>query len=142
MEKIIKIDDKEVLLKANAMFPILYKQTFGEDILTVILPLISEVLQNADDIFSEVQGDELSITPSKLGDLVEGVYSLEMVDILKIIWTTAKLGDKSIKPLENWIEEFDEFPIFEIGFEAIKIIIPTLISKKKLENIKSLLQTK
>ena len=75
------------------------------------------------------------ITLSQIGDILEGVYSLELVDIQNIIWAMAKVADKSIPEPEMWEEQFDEYPVFDIGMEAVKILIPSLVSKKKWEQI-------
>ena len=45
MIKTIKIDGKDVKFKASATFALKYKSYFDKDILTIILPAMSEVLR-------------------------------------------------------------------------------------------------
>ena len=53
MEKTITIDGKEVRFKATASFPLIYKANFNVDILTIIMPLLSEVIGGAEGMFTD-----------------------------------------------------------------------------------------
>lgn len=132
MEKTLVIDGKEVKFKSGASFARIYKTQFGRDILTVIMPLLSETLKNLDEVFENPK-----ITPSVMATVLDGVYSLELIDVQNIIWSMAKLADKSIPEPEKWEEQFDEFPVFDIAKELLEIFIPSLVTKKKfLANLK------
>lgn len=127
MEKTIQIDGKQIKFKSGASFARIYKNQFGKDILTVIMPLLSEVLKNMDEIF-----DKKTIAPSDLSKILDSVYCLELVDIQNIIWAMAKLADKDIAEPEIWEGQFEEFPIFDVAKELMEIFIPSLVTKKKL----------
>lgn len=133
MQKIINIDGQEVKFSTNAAFPIIYKKQFGHDILTILMPLISELLKGADELMKKSK-DQI-IMPSDIGELLESVYSLEMVDALNLCWVLAKSANPEIEEPENWFAKFDEFPIIDIMQELSEILLPSLISKKKLEKI-------
>ena len=131
MEKTIKIDGKDIRFKAGASFARVFKSQFGYDILTTIMPLLSETLKNIDGLL--VSGNDVQI--SQIGEVLEGVYSLELIDIQNIIWAMAKVADKEIPEPELWEEQFDEFPIFDIVKELMEIFIPSLITKKKFQSL-------
>lgn len=128
------IDNKEVQFKASASFPIIYKANFNSDILTVIMPIISDLLKGMDDLLSEdlIKDGKLNLVPSDLATMLENVYSLELVDIMNLLWTLAKCADKEIPEPAKWFDDFDEFPIFDIAAEVFPMLFTSLISKKKL----------
>ncbi len=151
MKKTIVIDNKEVTFEANAAIFYVYKNQFGNDILTILMPVISEVLRNSDELFKrniknifKKSGEDkinIDILPSDFGDLLESVYSIEMVDLQNIIWTMAKMADEDIKEPARWYAEFEEFPIFETAKELVEILLPSLISKKKLKKLREIKKT-
>ncbi|ERT57743.1 hypothetical protein [Peptoniphilus sp. BV3C26] len=137
MIKTIVIDGKEVQFKASASFPLVYKANFNADILTVIMPLISELLDGMDDILKEsVKKDgNIELKPSTLSGLLQNVYSLELIDIMNLLWTLAKCADDTIPEPMKWFNQFDEFPVFDIAVEVFPMLFESLFSKKKLKEI-------
>ena len=133
MIKTINIDGKEVKFSTNAYFANIFKNQFGYDILTVIMPLVSEALKGLDELY--IRQETEAIMPSTIGELLENVYSLEMVDINNFIWSLAKMADPSIDEPIKWYSQFNEFPVIDILKELLEIIVPSLIKKKKLEEI-------
>lgn len=143
MQKTITIGGKDIIFKSSATFPIIFKNQFGYDILTILMPVISEILKGCDVFFEEIKTENFEIKPSIFGELLENVYSLEMVDLLNLIWAMAKSADKDIPEPLKWYDEFDEFPIYDVAKELAEILLPSLISKKKLMKIKqTLIKTK
>lgn len=133
MIKTITIDGKEVQFKASASFPLVYKANFNVDILTIIMPLIAELLDGLDD--EAMKGSQLELTPSTLAGMLEKVYSLELVDIMNLIWTLAKCADSAIPEPDKWYGDFDEFPIFDVAVEVFPMLFESLFSKKKLSSL-------
>lgn len=137
MEKTLLIDGKEIKFKSGASFARIYKTQFGKDILTVIMPVIAEVLQGLDEVMESKE-----FTPSALGNVLESVYTIELIDIQNIIWSMAKLADKTIPEPELWEEQFNEFPVFDIMKDLLDILIPSLITKKKFQKMMDLVKPK
>lgn len=133
MIKTINIDGKEVKFSTNAYFANIFKNQFGYDILTVIMPLVSEALKGLDDLYTKANQE--AIVPSNIGEVLENIYSLEMVDVNNFIWSLAKMADPEIEEPIKWYSQFNEFPVIDILKELWEIILPSLISKKKLEDI-------
>lgn len=135
MEKTITIDNKPIRFRMNAAFTYVYKNQFGKDVLTIIMPLISEVLANADEIFKKNAQD---IVPSDIAAVLEGVYSLEMIDIQNMIWTMARLADDSIPEPQLWYGQFEEIAILDVAAELAPMFISSLVSKKKLKDLRAM----
>lgn len=93
MEKTIKIDEKDVRLKANAMTAIIYRREFQKD------------------LFSELS----HIDPKNTT-----VESMEI--IYELAYVMAKQGDSSIHgSFEQWLDSFEVFPIEEVGSEVLAL---------------------
>ena len=121
MEKTIIIDGKAVRLKATASFAIRYKQQFGVDLLTKLIPMIA-VFENVD---GEIEmGDAIKL-------LVDNGNLLELNDLYNLVWVLAKTADPSIPEPIEWLDEFNVFPLADILQEAIDLVLPTLISTKE-----------
>ena len=122
MEKVIKIGEKDVRLKANAMQAIIYRREFGRDIM-------------------EVQGSIMKMMKlDKSGNAtfnLDGIGNLDSVGIVQVIWTMAKAADASVPPLEQWLEQFDAFPIMDVFAEAYELILANFISTTKIKNRKA-----
>ena len=127
------IDGKEVPFKVSASFPLVYKANFNTDILTLILPLLSEILEGLGD--EAIVDGKVGITPLALSEMLKNVYSLEYVDIMNLFWTLAKCADDTIPEPIKWFGQFDEFPMVDIGKEVFPMLFDSLISKKKLGNL-------
>lgn len=137
MQKTINIDGKDITFKFTLATCIRFKQQFGYDILSKLTPLISELLQGLDGLY---KSDLEEIQPSQLGELLESVYSVELTDILNLIWAMAKQADDTIKEPLIWFEQFEQFPIVDIFQELIGIILPSVMTEKKLEALRSLIK--
>ena len=122
MEKIINIGGKEVKLKSNAMQAIIYRREFGRD----IIEAQSSVLKMLN---FEKNG--------KATFNLDGLKNLDCVGIVEIIWTMAKAADSSIPPLEQWLEQFDSFPIMDVFAEAYELILANFVSISKIKNTKA-----
>lgn len=114
MEKIVNIDGRNVKLKSTAAFIYQYKSQFGRDAMADLTGLFNSI-----DAGGEMKDNS----------------SLDLSVMYDIIWTLAKAADKSIPPVEEWLEEFSTFDIAEVMMVAVELITatinPTVNSKKK-----------
>lgn len=113
MEKIIKIDGKDVKFKSTGATPIKYKKQFGRDFFADIFKM--------DSLANAVIGKKKNT--NKIEDLDMDVF-------YNICWVLAK-GANDIPPLEEWLESFDSFPLVEIMGELNELLISSIRSKKK-----------
>lgn len=112
MEKTITIDNKEVRFKSTASTPLRYKAQFGKDFFADILKM------------SSVFDKKKRINEDKIDKLDFEVF-------YNIIWVLAKTADKTIPEPISWLDEFDEFPLFEIIPEIQDLILSSMKVKKK-----------
>lgn len=114
MEKTIIIDGKEVHFKSTGSMVLRYKAQFGKDFFSELLKMGAlEQLKNPKKI--------------KAKDL-EG---LDFEVFYNMAWVMAKTADPSIPDPLSWLDEFEEFPMFDILPELNDLIMSTLQSTKK-----------
>lgn len=135
MIKEIKIDGKDVKFSFGLASFYIYKSQFGQDAMTVILPLISNVV-NALDPELFVAGKDGKIETKNLakaaGDVLDELVNVEITEIADIIWAFAKAADEEMPEPMKWYASFDEFPIYDVGKEILPCLYNSLISKKKI----------
>lgn len=135
MLKTLIIDGKEISFKANASLSYVYKNQFNKDLLTNFMPLFSDILKGLDDIFEKIQNKSQSkksddIKPSNIAEILENVYSLELVDIQDVIWAMAKVANPDIKEPEIWYAQFEEFEIIDVAIQLAPVLLNSMVSKK------------
>lgn len=123
MEKILNIDGRDIKFKSTGAFLLRYKMQFRRDALIDIYKM-----QNAVETVEEVV-----VNDTGEGSIVEK-YVLKDVDAFdlevfyNLVWTLAKTADASIKPPMEWLDGFEEFPMYEIIGELYEMIYETLES--------------
>lgn len=138
MQKIINIDGRDVKFKASASFIYRYKQQFGKDLLTLVMPLIKSAIDALNRFYAMQSNKQVDIntliTDLNLSGAIE---KLEIVDLFNIIWVMAKTANRDIADPVEWYDEFDVFPVFDVARELMDIFLPSLFiteeSKKKLQ---------
>ena len=116
MEQTIKLSEKEVELKATAKLPLIYMAAFGEDIMQV-----------QGKIFAIVQPDG-TLDLSRMSEI-------NCVGVMQIIWSMAKCaeGDK-VPAFEEWLEEFETFPIFDVLFDVLDLFFANMQTTTRIKN--------
>ncbi len=118
MEKIIKIEEKEVALKTTGATLLRYKMQFGKDLLSELIKL-----------------EQLSD-----GDCIR-VDRLDFELFYNILWALAKTADPNIKPPMEWFEEFESIPIMEIIPELMEMLNSLMATNKKKPETEETVQT-
>lgn len=133
MIKTIKIDGKDVKFSFSLASFYIYKNQFGQDALSVILPLIADIANAIDpeDISSDgvISSDKIF---KVVCDVLDQMVNVEITEMADIIWAFAKAGDEEIPEPAKWYGEFEEFPIYDVGKEIFPCLYESLISKKKI----------
>lgn len=115
MEQTLTIDGKKVSFKSNASTPLRFKAQFGKDFFSEIIKL------NQLNKF-DVSGDDPD-------------YSmLEKVDFdvfYNVIWALAKTANPKIPEPIAWLDDFEEFPMFDIIPQLQQLIVFSIEGKKK-----------
>ena len=113
MEKTIEIDNKKVSFKSTAATPLRYKAQFGKDFFVDIMKL------------SSLDG----FNPKKID--LKKIDKLDFEVFYNIIWVLAKTANKKIPAPITWLDEFEEFPLFDIIPELQDLILSSMQTKKK-----------
>lgn len=135
MEKIIKIADKEVKFKFTMSAFYIFKNQFGYDAMTQIVPSLGQIMASLDLSVLEKKKTSNTEIVRMLGTALERTYGFEMVDLLNIIWAFAKAGDEKIGSPINFYGEFETFPVIDVLKEILPSLLEALGSKKKLTEI-------
>jgi len=105
MEKIIKIDGKDVKFKSTGSAPLRYKMQFKRD------------------FFADIAKLETIVTGDKATINFE-TFDLEV--FYNIAWIYAKIADPTIPPPLEWLDTFEEFPLMEIIPQLLDIITASI----------------
>ena len=93
--KTVEIDGKEVIFKASAAIPRIYRIKFGRD------------------IYKDLAKLEKSVSKNKEGNSEIDIPSLEMFE--NIAYIMAKHADPSIPDTpEEWLDNFNTFSIYQV----------------------------
>jgi hypothetical protein len=103
MEKMIDIAGKTVGFRSSGALPLLYKSYFGRDMFADLAAL--EDTTDAQSIDTEV--------------------------FYNIVWTMARSHDKDIPTVIEWLDGFDEFPIFSIFADLQELLLASMQASKK-----------
>ena len=112
LEKIIHIDGKDILFKSTGATALRYKAQFHRDFFAEIVKMA--VLEE--------------ILTGKIGEADPEKIDLEI--FYRISWVMAKTADKNIQPMMEWLDSFDEFPIFDV-IEQINDLIASMFQTTK-----------
>lgn len=135
MIKEIKIGGKDVKFSFGLASFYIYKNQFGQDAMTVILPLLSDIVNALDPkIFlgkqKEEEKNEALFEAAR--NIFDEIARVEITELADIIWAFAKAADDKIPEPMKWYASFDEFPIYDVGKEILPCLYESLISKKKI----------
>lgn len=136
MIKEIKIDDKDVKFSFGLASFYIYKNQFGQDAMTVILPLLSDIVNALDPkVFLEKtkEEDKNEALFEAARNIFDEIARVEITELADIIWAFAKAADTEIPEPMKWYSSFDEFPIYDVGKELLPCLYESLISKKKIQ---------
>jgi hypothetical protein len=113
MEKTIEIDGKQIHFKSTAATPLRYKAQFGKDYFSEILKL---------EGFTKLR------TAKNKAEALKGI---DFDTFYNLTWILAKTADDTIpEPLE-WLDGFEEFPLFEIIPQVQDLVLMSIQGKKK-----------
>lgn len=119
MERQVNIGEQTVRLVSSGATPILYKNAFKQD----FFEDFAGVMEVAEAASKAEEGQETqAILPMFKSGQITKLYNF--------VWVYAKNADTHVKPLEEWIESFDEFPIFDFLAELMELMMSSITTKK------------
>lgn len=102
MQKILKIDNKDVGFKTSALTVRLYRKHFGRDFIVDINRLRANVSKAGSDEESRLDALDLEIFEN-------------------VAWIMAKQYDPTIPDIEEWMDGFTTFSVYAILPEILKL---------------------
>jgi hypothetical protein len=124
MQKTIKVGDKEVKLLSSGATPIFYSNFFGRD----FFKDLSEVIKFADTAQKANSADSDDV--SNLQAAIEIFGSGTMLRFYDFLWIYAYNADRNIPTLDEWLEQFEVFPIVDIMGDIIEMMMSSISTKK------------
>ena len=102
MEKIVKLDGKEVRMRVSARIPFLYREKFGRDVVTD--------MNDRAQKFVKAKGKTEQLSAFDLG-----IFE-------NLAWCFAKNADKDIPEKEEWLDGMESmFAVYEILPEILEL---------------------
>ncbi|MCP3025417.1 hypothetical protein [Halobacillus sp. A5] len=113
MEKTIEIDGKQVRFKSTGATPLRYKTQFGKDFFADLMKMesLTKLKKNKQPTYKDLK-------------------DLDMETFYNIVWVLAKTADKEISEPIEWLDTFDEFPLFEVLPQLQELMISSLKGKQ------------
>ena len=145
MEKIINIEGVDLKLNNQAAWTMEYKDQFGKDIVPVLMPIVSAMVEGLASVISDTDGT--SLTAKEIAEAFQGravdillpKYQVEFVDIIiNVTWAMAKCADENIPEPKRWIRQFEKFPVDIIGPEIYDLAMTGFVSSKNLERLETM----
>ena len=145
MEKIINIEGKELKLNNQVAWTMEYKDQFGRDIVPVIMPMVSAIVEGLASVISENETAEISA--KQISEAFQGrsmeillpMFQVEFVDIIiNVTWALAKCADETIPEPKKGIRQFDSFPLDIIVPEVYQLVMQGFVSSKNLARLKEM----
>ena len=103
LKKTVQIDGKDVVFKASAAIPRIYRLKFQRD------------------IYKDLRNLEQAVSNSDEGQSNLDLFSLEMFENIAYIMAKHAEPDKVPDLPEEWLDEFNTFSIYQVLPEIIKL---------------------
>ena len=136
MIKTINIEGQPVEINSSLGWLFCYREQFGHDILPDLLPLLDAALSALAEIYD---GDEDINIFEKLDEetvnrIIVALSSLEVLTVANILWAMAKNAGETKRP-EEWLNDFDVFPLDTVVPEMVKAIVNSSLSSKNSKRL-------
>ena len=143
MEKIIKIEDKELRLSNNVAWTMEYRDQFGKDPLEALMPAMVSIIEAITTIINEAGTDissaeEISAAlEGRVYEILIPMMQMGFVDtVVNVTWAMAKAADERILPPKQWVRQFDSFPLDIIVPAVGELLFKGFSSSKNLTRLK------
>ena len=157
MRKEIIVGDQSVEINTSAGWLFVYREQFGRDILSDVVPLLDAFAGASADVAKamlkekngekaiaseEIMATEVlrNMDPDTLQELIYKAASLESITLIKMLWAMAKNADESIPAVKQWANTFEVMPMDEIVPEIVNSIMEGLASSKKFQSLQTKLK--
>lgn len=121
MEKIIEFAGQKIRFCATMRTMLIYKRQTGREYLADAAELRNIIKTDAD-------GKPLT---DQNGKPIVNLAALNTESLCGVAWAMAKTADGSIPPMEEWLDQFDEFPMLTILSELFPLMSAAMKADRK-----------
>lgn len=119
MEKIIEFSGQKIKFRATMRTLLIYKRQTGREYL-VDAAALRNIVRTGDDGKPLLDAN---------GKHIIDLAALNTEALCGVAWALAKTADSSIPPMDDWLDQFDEFPMLTIMTE----LFPMLSASMKVD---------
>lgn len=119
MEKIIEFSGQKIKFRATMRTLLIYKRQTGREYL-VDAAALRNIVRTGDDGKPLLDAN---------GKPIIDLAALNTEALCCVAWALAKTADSSIPPMDDWLDQFDEFPMLTIMTE----LFPMLSASMKVD---------
>lgn len=125
-----------------------YRETFGNDILPDLLPILEAITLAAIDLLDEAEsaeniGIDTVLDALRGGTLINAISmlgGLETTTLLQIVWAMHKEANEGAPGFRAWTKTVPAFYFDEVAPELFWAISDSAVSKKNMDKLKSKLK--
>lgn len=127
---------------------LIYKQTFGHDILPDLMPMLeavfsglAEIMESTEEDFS-TRGIIKALNDGALNSALFSLSGMELVTLLQIVWALNKNADNTVtNNVIEWANGFDTFEWDAIIPQVVQLIANSSATSKNLRRLQETIQT-
>ena len=121
MEKIIEFSGQKIPFRATMRTLLIYKRQTGRENLSDAAEL-RKIIRTGEDGKPLLDAN---------GKPIIDLAALNTEALCGVAWAMAKTADNSIPPMDDWLDQFDEFPMLEILTDLFPLMSATLRIDRK-----------
>lgn len=127
---------------------LIYKQTFGHDILPDLMPMLeaissglAEIMESTEEDFS-TRGIIKALNDGALSSALFSLSGMELVTLLQIVWALNKNADNTVtNNVIEWANGFETFEWDAIVPQVVQLIADSSATSKNLTRLQETIQT-
>ena len=121
MEKIIEFSGHKIPFRATMRTLLIYKRQTGREYLSDAAEL-RKIIRTGEDGKPLLDAN---------GKPIIDLAALNTEALCGVAWAMAKTADNSIPPMDDWLDQFSEFPMLEILTDLFPLMSATLRIDRK-----------
>lgn len=126
---------------------LIYKQTFGHDILPDLMPMLeavfsglAEIMESTEEDFS-TRGIIKALNDGALSSALFSLSGMELVTLLQIVWALNKNADNTVtNNVIEWANGFETFEWDAIVPQVVQLIADSSATSKNLTRLQETVQ--
>lgn len=131
MIKTLRFNDSEVTINDSNGWLYDYREQFGEDFMVTVYQVLAGSVESA----GELRQTDGTVDTDVAVDLLANLSAINSTVVSDVLWAMAHNADPSIPAPRDFANQYDGFPVDEIGIPLLESILSSFMSKKKVQRI-------